>query len=222
MSDRVRRADERRPRAARARPPGAGGDAQPGVAAAADALPVRRSSASTERDGRLADPAQRDVPHGFGNVDLDLRQATLEGDVVTIVALGAFGTVDVYVPEGVEVDLRAFALFGHARARGRDCRRARDAAGPRVRTVAVGGNRRRGACRSLDAANLARGDQGDPQGRAPPTRPVSRTASLAPWKEAASVFRSGAIPRISCVASASSRSSRPRRCRRRSASSSRR
>jgi cell wall-active antibiotic response 4TMS protein YvqF len=56
----------------------------------------------------------------FGNIDLDLRGATLEGDVITILALGGFGAVDVYVPEGVEVDLRGLAIFGHARARGGD------------------------------------------------------------------------------------------------------
>ena len=45
---------------------------------------------------------------------------TLEGDVITIFALGMFATVDVYVPEGVEVDLHGFALGGHKRARGND------------------------------------------------------------------------------------------------------
>jgi hypothetical protein len=57
---------------------------------------------------------------GFGNIDLDLRQATLEGDVVTILAFGMFGAIDVYVPEGVEVDLHGLAFGGHKRARGND------------------------------------------------------------------------------------------------------
>jgi hypothetical protein len=56
----------------------------------------------------------------FGNVDLDLRQATLEGETITIVALGVFGTIDVYIPEGVEIDLHGLALGGHKRARGND------------------------------------------------------------------------------------------------------
>ena len=56
----------------------------------------------------------------FGNIDLDLRQATLERDVVKIVALGLFAALDVYVPEGVEVDLHGLALGGHKRARGND------------------------------------------------------------------------------------------------------
>ena len=55
-----------------------------------------------------------------GNIDLDLRQATLERGAVKIVALGLFAALDVYVPEGVEVDLHGLALGGHKRARGND------------------------------------------------------------------------------------------------------
>jgi hypothetical protein len=75
---------------------------------------------STARDGRIR------VRRGiwcftlFGNIDVDLRQATLERDVVTIVAVGLFGAIDVYVPEGVEMDLHGLALGGHKRARGND------------------------------------------------------------------------------------------------------
>jgi hypothetical protein len=75
---------------------------------------------STEREGRLRIPRWVAGLTVFGNIDLDLRQAILEGDVITIVALGMFGTFDVYVPEGVEVDLHGFALGGHKRANGND------------------------------------------------------------------------------------------------------
>jgi hypothetical protein len=75
---------------------------------------------SSERDGRIRVGRRVVCLMGLGNIDLDLRQATLEGDVITIVALGMFGAIDVYVPEGVEVDLRGFALGGHKRARGND------------------------------------------------------------------------------------------------------
>jgi uncharacterized protein DUF1707/cell wall-active antibiotic response 4TMS protein YvqF len=75
---------------------------------------------SNERDGRLRVRQRVDCLMAFGNIDLDLRQATLEGDVITIVALGVFGAIDVYVPEGVEVDLHGFALGGHKRALGND------------------------------------------------------------------------------------------------------
>jgi hypothetical protein len=75
---------------------------------------------SSEREGRIRVRRRVTCLTLFGNVDLDLRQATLEQDVVTVVALGMFGAIDVYVPEGVEVDLHGFALFGHKRARGND------------------------------------------------------------------------------------------------------
>jgi uncharacterized protein DUF1707/cell wall-active antibiotic response 4TMS protein YvqF len=75
---------------------------------------------SNERQGRIRVRRRVTCLTAFGNIDLDLRQATLEGDVITIVVLGAFGTADVYVPEGVEVDLSGLSLFGHARAGGND------------------------------------------------------------------------------------------------------
>jgi DUF1707 SHOCT-like domain/Cell wall-active antibiotics response LiaF, C-terminal len=96
---------------------------QPGVQFESRRRPTRFLFAllgSTEREGRIRVRRNVTCLMGLGNIDLDLRQATLEGDVVTVVALGAFGAMDVYVPEGVEVDLRGFSVFGHARARGND------------------------------------------------------------------------------------------------------
>jgi hypothetical protein len=75
---------------------------------------------SSERQGRIRVRRRVGCVVAFGNIDLDLRQATLEGDVITIVGLGMFGAIDVYVPEGVEVDLHGIALGGHKRARGND------------------------------------------------------------------------------------------------------
>jgi hypothetical protein len=75
---------------------------------------------STAREGRIRVRRRVGCLMAFGTIDLDMRQATLEGDVITIVALGMFGAIDVYVPEGVEVDLLGFALAGHRRARGND------------------------------------------------------------------------------------------------------
>jgi len=76
--------------------------------------------ASTEREGRLRLRGRVTCLSLFGNVDLDLRDATLDGDVIDVFALGAFAALDVYVPEGVEVDFRGLSVFGHARARGDD------------------------------------------------------------------------------------------------------
>lgn len=75
---------------------------------------------SSVRDGRIRVRRRVTCVTLFGNVDLDLRQATLERDVVTIVAFAIFGAIDVYVPEGVEVDLHGLALGGHKRTRGND------------------------------------------------------------------------------------------------------
>jgi hypothetical protein len=75
---------------------------------------------SSECDGRIRVRGRVVCVTAFGNVDLDLRRATLEGEAITIVAIGAFGAIDVYVPEGVEVDLQGFSLFGHKGLRGND------------------------------------------------------------------------------------------------------
>jgi uncharacterized protein DUF1707/cell wall-active antibiotic response 4TMS protein YvqF len=75
---------------------------------------------SVEREGHLRIRDRVLCLMGFGNVDLDLRQATLEGDVIDVRAIGLFGAIDVYVPEGVEVDLHGFAVFGHKGANGND------------------------------------------------------------------------------------------------------
>lgn len=75
---------------------------------------------SSEREGRIRIKRRVTCLTCFGNVDLDLRRATLEHEVVTVIAVGLFGAIDVYVPEGVEVDLHGLALGGHKRARGND------------------------------------------------------------------------------------------------------
>jgi hypothetical protein len=75
---------------------------------------------SVERSGRIRVRDRVVCLVGFGNIDLDLRQATLEGDAITVVAFCMFGAFDLYVPEGVEVDLHGFAVFGHKDANGND------------------------------------------------------------------------------------------------------
>jgi hypothetical protein len=59
----------------------------------------------------------RPAPHSvaiaiMGGVDLDLRQATIEGDELVITAVALMGGIDILVPDGVEVDLGGFALMG--------------------------------------------------------------------------------------------------------------
>jgi len=75
---------------------------------------------STECDGRIRVGRHVTCLAGFGNIDLDLRRATLEGDVVTVTMLGAFSAIHLYVPDGIEVDVHGFSIFGHKRRRGGD------------------------------------------------------------------------------------------------------
>ncbi|HET7759573.1 MAG TPA: DUF1707 domain-containing protein [Gaiellaceae bacterium] len=56
----------------------------------------------------------------FGDLDLDLRQAELSGEIASITAFLLFGNVDFYVPETVEVDFGGLAVVGHRREWGRD------------------------------------------------------------------------------------------------------
>ena len=55
-----------------------------------------------------------------GDLDLDLREATMDEPRAAVTVLAVFGNVDVYVPEGVNVDVGGLAVFGHRRDWGRD------------------------------------------------------------------------------------------------------
>jgi len=48
----------------------------------------------------------------FGDIDLDLRQSTTPAGELAINAVAPFGNIDMRVPEGVEVDVGGFTLFG--------------------------------------------------------------------------------------------------------------
>ncbi len=91
---------------------------------------------STEREGRMRVRSRIACVVGFGNIDLDLRRATFERDELTIFALCMFGAIDVYVPEGVEVDASGLVVFGHRGEHGNDPRPVSGA--PFVRVVALG------------------------------------------------------------------------------------
>jgi hypothetical protein len=67
------------------------------------------------RSGRLRLPRVGLALVLFGDADVDLRRAELSGSTASIIAFVLFGNIDVYVPEGVEVDLSGLAVFGHRR-----------------------------------------------------------------------------------------------------------
>lgn len=48
----------------------------------------------------------------FGDTTLDLRSALCTSDEVVVRSWSAFGDVEVIVPDGVEVDLSGFCVFG--------------------------------------------------------------------------------------------------------------
>jgi hypothetical protein len=74
----------------------------------------------TQRTGRWRIPRSGLALVLFSDLDLDLRQAELSGQVASISVLVLFGNVDLYVPENVEVDFGGLAVFGHRREWGRD------------------------------------------------------------------------------------------------------
>lgn len=95
--------------------------------AAAPAKPRRRGKPltlavlhNTVRTGRWRLPRFGFAFVFFGDADLDLRQAELGSSVASLTAIVFFGNVDVYVPEGIEVDFGGFGILGHRREWGRD------------------------------------------------------------------------------------------------------
>jgi Domain of unknown function (DUF1707) len=95
----------------------------------AEAAPRPRRSAKrftisifggVERRGRWRVPRRSFVLTLLGGSDLDLRQAEIDSDVVTIWVFAVLGGADIYVPEGVEVDAAGFALLGGIDEHGAD------------------------------------------------------------------------------------------------------
>lgn len=59
----------------------------------------------------------------FCDVDLDLRQAEIDGQRTAVTVLVGLGNVDVYVPENVNVTVSGIAVGGHQREWGKDVER---------------------------------------------------------------------------------------------------
>jgi hypothetical protein len=73
-----------------------------------------------ERSGRLRLGKRLFCLSVFGSIDLDLRQATFEHHAVSVFVKSVFSSVDVYVPEGVEVDVRGLVIMGTRDSYGHD------------------------------------------------------------------------------------------------------
>jgi DUF1707 SHOCT-like domain/Cell wall-active antibiotics response LiaF, C-terminal len=74
----------------------------------------------------------------FGDLDFDLRDATMDEGQAAVTVIAAFGNVDVYVPEGVNVDVGGLTVFGHRRDWGRDAGQP-DAPSIQVRVLGFAG-----------------------------------------------------------------------------------
>jgi hypothetical protein len=90
------------------------------------------------RRGRFRLRGSTSVVSAFADVDLDLREAEIEGPETTLTILVGFGNVDVYVPEGIDVDVDGITVFGRRRDWGRDAARP-DAPTVHVRVLGVFG-----------------------------------------------------------------------------------
>jgi hypothetical protein len=76
----------------------------------------------------------------FGDIDLDLRQATMPPGEVIINAVAPFGNIDVLVPEGARVDVGGFTLFGSKKVAVGDAPANESAAVIRVRGFTLFGS----------------------------------------------------------------------------------
>jgi hypothetical protein len=88
--------------------------------------PVRFTTAvlgHVVRRGRIRLHRWAVASSALGDLDLDLRDATVDQRCTTVTVLAAFGNVDIYVPEGVSVDVGGLAILGHRRDWGRDAGR---------------------------------------------------------------------------------------------------
>jgi hypothetical protein len=90
------------------------------------------------RRGRLRLRRWAVAASAFGDLDFDLREATIDQRRTAVTVLAAFGNVDVYVPEGVNVDVGGITVFGHRRDWGRDAGRP-DAPTVHVRVLGFAG-----------------------------------------------------------------------------------
>jgi len=72
------------------------------------------------RRGRLRLGKRSTAISVLSDIDLDLREASVDGLQSTVTVLALVGNVDVYVPEGIDVDVGGVTIFGHRRDWGRD------------------------------------------------------------------------------------------------------
>ena len=93
----------------------------PAVAVPSRRKPIRWTVVAigdAKRRGRWRVAERTRVVVGIGDVELDLREAQLEAEEVTVTIFLAVGDVTVIVPRHAEVDLSGFVLVGGKHERG--------------------------------------------------------------------------------------------------------
>jgi hypothetical protein len=90
------------------------------------------------RRGRIRLRRRTTAASVFADIDLDLREASIENRRTSVSVLATFGNVDIYVPEGIDVDVSGLTMFGHRRDWGRDVA-APDAPTVHIRALALFG-----------------------------------------------------------------------------------
>jgi hypothetical protein len=90
------------------------------------------------RRGRLRLHRRTLAVSAFADVDVDLREATIDGPSTTMAVVAVCGNIDIYVPAGVNVDVSGLAVFGHRRDWGNDPA-APDAPTINVRVIGLAG-----------------------------------------------------------------------------------
>jgi Cell wall-active antibiotics response 4TMS YvqF len=74
-----------------------------------------RTLGTIRRSGAWLVPADSRYRSWFGHIQLDLRQARIGATDMRIHARTLFGVIDLLVPEGVEVEIRARSRMGRIR-----------------------------------------------------------------------------------------------------------
>jgi hypothetical protein len=87
-------------------------DLPPTAARVATSSAGVRGAGDVKRSGPWTVPAENTFRSWLGNIKLDLRQARISATETHIHARALFGNVDLLVPEGVEVEVRARTQLG--------------------------------------------------------------------------------------------------------------
>lgn len=90
------------------------------------------------RGGRLRLRRRTMAVSAFADIDMDLREASIDSPQTTLTVLAVCGNADIYVPPGVNVDVTGITVFGHRRDWGHDVA-APDAPTVTVRVIGLVG-----------------------------------------------------------------------------------